>query len=85
MAVHGENEETIYEFTGWLRNAAEMVALDPLTRAPIRDRNDIFVLQTALVGEADVVSVAFFIGIARIRATVNRWCPRAAAALRLCD
>jgi putative PIN family toxin of toxin-antitoxin system len=55
MAVHGENEEAIYNFTGWLRDAAEIVALDPLTRAPIRDRNDIFVLQTALSGEADVV------------------------------
>jgi len=35
--------------------AAEMVALDPLTRTPIRDRNGIFVLQTALSGEADVL------------------------------
>ena len=55
MAVHGENEETIYEFTAWLRDASEMVAPDPLVRAPIRDRNDIFVLQAALVGEADVL------------------------------
>ena len=55
MAVLGENEEAIYNFTGWLRDAAEIVALDPLTRAPIRDRNDIFVLQTALGGEADLV------------------------------
>jgi len=55
MAVHGENEETIYDFTGRLRDVAEVVALDPLARAPIRDRNDIFVLQTALSGEADVL------------------------------
>jgi len=55
MAVHGESEETVYSFTGWLRDAAEMVALDPFTRAPIRDRNDIFVLQTALNGEADLI------------------------------
>jgi len=55
MAVHGEGEEAIYNFTSWLRDAAEIVALDPLTRAPIRDRNDIFVLQTALSGEADVL------------------------------
>lgn len=55
MAVHGENEEAIYNFTGWLRDAAEIVVLDPLTRAPIRDRNDIFVLQTALSGEADAL------------------------------
>jgi len=55
MAVHKENEETIYNFTGLLRDAAEMVALDPLIRAPIRDLNDIFVLQTALSGEADAL------------------------------
>ncbi len=55
MMVHGESEETIYDFTSWLRNAAEIVMLDPLARAPIRDRNDIFVLQTALSGEADVL------------------------------
>ena len=55
MAVHGENDETIYDFTGWLRNVAEIVALDPLTDAPIRDHNDIFVLQTALSGEADAL------------------------------
>jgi putative PIN family toxin of toxin-antitoxin system len=55
MAVHEENEEAIYNFTGWLRDAAEIVALNPLSRAPIRDRNDIFVLQTALSGEADVL------------------------------
>lgn len=55
MMVHGENEETIYNFTGWLRDAAEIIALNPLALAPIRDRNDIFVLQTALRGEADVI------------------------------
>lgn len=54
-AVHGQNEEAIYIFTGWLRDAAEVIALNPLTAAPIRDRNDIFVLQTALNGEADVL------------------------------
>jgi uncharacterized protein len=55
MAVHGESEEAIYNFTSWLRDAAEIVALDALTPAPIRDQNDIFVLQTALSGEADVL------------------------------
>ena len=36
LAAHGESEEAIYNFTGWLRDAAEIIALDPLTRAPIR-------------------------------------------------
>ena len=55
MAVHGESEEAIYSFAGWLRDVAEIVQLNPLTPASIRDRNDIFVLQTALAGEADVL------------------------------
>jgi putative PIN family toxin of toxin-antitoxin system len=55
MAVHGDSEEAIYNFTSWLRDAAEVVALDPVVRVPMRDRNDIFVLQTALRGEADVL------------------------------
>jgi len=55
MAVHGESEEAIYNFTGWLRDVAELVRLNPLTAASIRDRNDIFVVQTALAGEADLL------------------------------
>ena len=55
MAVHGQTEEAIYDFTCWLRNAADIVALNRLESSPIRDRNDIFVLQTALSGEADVI------------------------------
>jgi len=54
MAVHGQTEEAIYDFTCWLRNAADIVALNRLESTPIRDRNDI-VLQTALSGEADVI------------------------------
>ena len=53
--VHGQNEEAIYNFTGWLRDAAEIVTLNPTASTPIRDSNDIFVLQTALRGEADVL------------------------------
>ena len=55
MAVHGQTEEAIYDFTCRLRNAADIVALNRLESTPIRDRNDIFVLQTALSGEADVI------------------------------
>lgn len=55
MAVHGQTEEAIYDFTCWLRNAADIVALNRLESSPIRDRNDIFVLQTALSGEAEVI------------------------------
>ena len=55
MTIHGEDEESIYNFTGWLRDAAEIIALNPLGLAHIRDRSDIFILQTALRGEADVL------------------------------
>lgn len=55
MSIHGGSEETIYNFASWLRSAAEMVVLNPLQHTPIRDRNDIFVLQTVLTGEADVL------------------------------
>jgi putative PIN family toxin of toxin-antitoxin system len=54
-ADHGEEEEAVYEFTGWLRHSAELVHVNPFTVAPIRDSNDVIVLQTALAGEADVL------------------------------
>jgi putative PIN family toxin of toxin-antitoxin system len=52
---HGENEEAIYEFIGWLRQSAEWVPGDPFTVAPIRDAQDVIVLQTALIGEANIL------------------------------
>lgn len=58
MAAHGKNEETIYDFTGWLRQAADMVTIDPFMRAPIRDRNDVIVMCTAVSGEADALCSA---------------------------
>ena len=53
--AHRQSEEEIYNFTGWLHDAAEVITLNPLRLAPTRDRNDIFVLQTALSGGADVL------------------------------
>jgi predicted nucleic acid-binding protein len=53
--MHGLGEESIYDFVGWVGDAATVVPLDPLTRAPIRDQNDIVVIQTALSGQADVL------------------------------
>jgi hypothetical protein len=35
------------------REAAEIVALNPLLSAPIRDVSDIVAMQTAIIGEAD--------------------------------
>ncbi len=55
MAIHGMPEKQIYEFVDFLREVGEVVSLNPLFTAPIRDVNDIIVMQTAVIGEADVI------------------------------
>jgi len=55
VAVHRLPESRIYDFVEFLRETAEMVSLNPSFTAPIRDINDVIVLQTAVVGEADVI------------------------------
>ena len=35
--LHHLSEERIYEYVGFLREAAEVVALNPLFTAPVRD------------------------------------------------
>jgi putative PIN family toxin of toxin-antitoxin system len=55
LALHGLSERRIYEYVGFLREAAEIVALNPLLVTPIRDVNDTVVMQTAVIGEADVL------------------------------
>ncbi len=45
----------VYDYIGFLRSSAEMVELNPLVSAPIRDVNDVVVMQTALIGEADIL------------------------------
>lgn len=55
MVDHGDDEEEIYEFISWLRHSAELVPVSHFPVAPIRDSNDIFVLQAALNGEANII------------------------------
>ena len=55
LELHGLSEEHIYGYIGFLREAAEMVTPNPLLITPIRDVNDTVVMQTALIGEADVL------------------------------
>lgn len=57
VALHGLSENRIYDYIGFLRDAAELVHADPLPVTPIRDRNDTVVMQTAIIGEADVLPV----------------------------
>jgi putative PIN family toxin of toxin-antitoxin system len=53
--LHGESEGAVYDFVGWLRIVTEGITFDPLVWAPIRDENDIFVLQAALSGGAEIL------------------------------
>jgi predicted nucleic acid-binding protein len=55
QALHGLPESRIYDYIGFLREVSELVTLNPLLSIPIRDVNDIVVVQTALIGEADVI------------------------------
>jgi putative PIN family toxin of toxin-antitoxin system len=53
--MHKKSELGVYDFTWSLRYIAELVSPDPLLVTPIRDQNDIVVLQTAITGRADVL------------------------------
>jgi putative PIN family toxin of toxin-antitoxin system len=55
MALHGLSEGRIYDYVGFLRKSAEMVVLNALLVTPIRDVNDTAVMQTAVIGEGDVL------------------------------
>lgn len=55
MALHGLSEGRIYKYIGFLRQAAEEVHLNRLLVTPIRDINDTVVMQTPIIGEADVL------------------------------
>jgi len=55
QALYGLPENRIYDYIGFLRDVSELVTLNPLLSVPIRDVNDVVVVQTALIGEADVI------------------------------
>jgi uncharacterized protein len=55
QAFYGLTEERTYDFVRYLHDVAEIVPLTPLLAMPIRDVNDIVVLQTAVIGEANVL------------------------------
>ena len=54
-ALHGLSETRIYDYIGFLREVSQLVTLNPLLSVPIRDVNDIVVIQTAVIGEANVI------------------------------
>ena len=51
----GLTEDLVYDYIAFLRRSAEIVPLNPLLTAPIRDVNDLIVVQTAIIGEADII------------------------------
>ena len=52
---YGLTEDLVFDYIELLRRSSEIVTLDPLVIAPIRDVNDIIVMQTALIGEAEIL------------------------------
>ena len=54
-ARHKLPDSEIYEYVLFLQSSATMVRPNPLLIAPIRDPNDIIVLQTAIDGNANVI------------------------------
>ena len=55
LALHGLSENRIFDYIGFLREATETILPNPLLVTPIRDINDTVVMQTAIIGEADVI------------------------------
>jgi putative PIN family toxin of toxin-antitoxin system len=55
QALYRLSETRVYEFVGFLREVAEIVRLSPVFNLPIRDVNDLIVVQTAVIGEANVL------------------------------
>jgi putative PIN family toxin of toxin-antitoxin system len=55
MALHGLSEGRIFDYVGFLREVSEIVRPNPWLIPPIRDVNDIVVIQTAILGEANII------------------------------
>ena len=55
LALHGLSEGRIYDYIGFLHEATEIIHPNPLLITPIRDVNDTVVMQTAIIGEAEVL------------------------------
>jgi len=55
QAFYDLPENLVFDYVTFLRRSSEVVTLNPLVYAPIRDVNDIIVMQTAIIGEADIL------------------------------
>jgi putative PIN family toxin of toxin-antitoxin system len=54
-SLYGLTEADLLDYSQFLQNIADMVILDLRYLAPLRDANDLAVLQTADLGRADVL------------------------------
>lgn len=54
-SLHGLSEDLVYSFIASITMVADVVQLDPISRAPIRDPKDMNVIRTALAGPADIL------------------------------
>jgi uncharacterized protein len=55
QAFYNLPEALVYDYVAFLRDSSEVVKLNPFVTAPIRDINDLIVMQTAIIGEADIL------------------------------
>ena len=55
QTLYGLEEADLLDYTQFLQSISHVVILDPQYRAPLRDPNDLNVLQTAERGEADIL------------------------------
>jgi predicted nucleic acid-binding protein len=55
QAFYGLSEALVYDYVLFLWQSSELVSLNPLVIAPIRAVNDVIVMQTAIIGEADII------------------------------
>ncbi|SPE33016.1 putative toxin-antitoxin system toxin component, PIN family [Candidatus Sulfopaludibacter sp. SbA3] len=55
QALFGLAEEDLLEYTQFLQSVSHLVILEPNYHAPLRDPNDLMVLQTAERGDADIL------------------------------
>ena len=55
QAFYGLSESLVYDYVSLLRHSSEIVALNPALMVPIRDVNDVIVMQTAIIAEADIL------------------------------
>ncbi|MFI5104041.1 MAG: putative toxin-antitoxin system toxin component, PIN family, partial [Terriglobales bacterium] len=55
QSLYQLSEEQVFTYVQLLREVGEVVTVDDLLPVPIRDPKDVAVLQTAVIGEADVI------------------------------